>query len=49
MWPLGTGFSYGHGNAGIMVGLDLKGLFQPNQFYDSVISCALIEKPLKVD
>jgi len=37
MWHLGTWFSR-HGGVGVMVGPDdLRGLFQPKQFYDSVI------------
>ena len=39
MWHLGTWFSGGLGSARVMVGLDdLKGLFQPKRFYDSVFS-----------
>jgi len=34
----GTWFSVGLGSAGLMVGIDdVKGLFQPKQFYDSMI------------
>ena len=37
MWCLGTWFSGGLGSVTLMVGLDdLKGLFQPKRFYDSV-------------
>ena len=37
MWCLGTWFSGGLGSARLKVGLDdLKGLFQPKQFYDSM-------------
>ena len=38
MWCLGTWFSGGLGSARLTVGLDdLKGLFQPKLFYDSMI------------
>ena len=34
MWCLGTWFSGGLGSVGLTVGLDdVKGLFQPKQFY----------------
>ena len=37
MWHLGTWFSGGLGSVRFMVGLDdLKGLFQPKRFYDSM-------------
>ena len=37
MWHLGTWFSGGLGSGRFTVGLDdLKGLFQPKQFYDSI-------------
>lgn len=38
MWPLGTCFSGGLSSAGFMVGPNnLKGPFQPIQFYDSIL------------
>jgi len=37
MWRLGTWFSGGLGSVRLTVGLDLKGLFQPKLFYDSLI------------
>ena len=40
MWRLGTWFRGGLGSVRLMVGLDdLKGLFQPKRFYESMISC----------
>lgn len=37
MWHLRTGLSAGRGAAGLMLALgDLKGLFQPKQFHDSL-------------
>ena len=42
MWCLGTWFTGGLGSAQLTVGLDdLKGLFQPKQFYDSICSSAM--------
>ena len=38
MWHLGMWFSGGLGSVRVMVGLnDIKGLFQPKLFYDSII------------
>lgn len=38
IWHLGTLFTGEHGDAGLMVGLnDHRGLFQPKQFYSSVL------------
>jgi len=36
MWCLGTWSSGGLGTVRFVVGLDLKGLFQPKWFYDSI-------------
>ena len=43
MWCLGTRFIGGLGNIRLIVGLkDLRGLFQPKLFYDSIFcSCFL--------
>jgi len=36
VWCLATWFSGGLGSARLMIRLDLKGLFQPKRFYDSL-------------
>ena len=49
MWHLGTWFSGGVGSARLAVGLgDLKGLFQPKQFYDSMVTDAILTRSTPV-
>lgn len=43
MWHLRTQLGGDHGSVGLPVGFgDLRGLFQPDQLHDSVISCFLL-------